>query len=98
MDIIKDKVQGDLTLTTDTKLSGMVTGNLTASQGTLILTGMVGRDLYVESGTTVELRGTVSGNVINRGGKLHIYGIVNGHVSELAGDTKVEPTAKIGDR
>ena len=98
MNIIRDRVQGDLTVSTDTELSGMITGNLTAKHGNLVLTGMVCRDLYVEGDATVELRGMVNGKVVNRGGKLHVYGMVSGHVSELAGETTVEPAAKIGNR
>lgn len=83
-------------MTSDTELRGMVIGNLTVSQGTLILTGVVCRDLYVEEHGIVELRGMVGGDAVNRGGRLHIYGMVKGRVNDLGGETSADPQAKIG--
>ncbi len=57
-------------------LTGMVTGSAHVSTGTAIIRGMVCGDLIVEEGASVEIHGTVTGNLFVRG-----TAVVSGTVS-----------------
>lgn len=57
---------------------------------------MVGKDLVVEPGGIAAVHGTVSRDVVNRGGDLEIYGRIGGTVHSEAGSTLVDPEALIG--
>jgi hypothetical protein len=59
----------------DFALNGVVTGS--AGGAALELRGMVAQSLLLEPGSRVELRGKVSGNVINNGGHLRVFGLID---------------------
>jgi hypothetical protein len=91
------KVEGDLLVTENLDLHGMVTRNVTVANGaTLLLHGMICGDLVLEKGGNVDLFGTVGGDVTNHGGILRIYGVVSGDLYRLAGTTEIQPDAKVG--
>ena len=90
------KIEGDLRLEDSLCLQGMVTGDTHVVAGALLeLHGMCCRDLSLEAGAEVLLHGTVVGSVVNRGGKLSIYGVVKGDATTLAGETVVDSNAVI---
>ena len=80
------KINGDVEITSELKMHGMFTGNVTVKDGGfLILHGMATKTLIMEQGAIVEIHGTVTGDVINKGGKLSISGMVLGQIIEQAG-------------
>lgn len=90
------KIDGDLNLSSDLELHGMVTGNIKVLPGaTLFLHGICGENLIVENKATAHVHGTVGGNVENRGGVVEIFGTVTGHVLELSGTTFIDKNAMI---
>lgn len=97
MVIERGKIEGDTEVTYELELRGMITGDaIIKDGGVLHLRGMVCRDLVVEEGGKVFLRGMVSGNTINNGGELEIWGTVVGRLMKNSGVTRVHPEAAIG--
>ncbi len=90
------KIVGDLHLTDDLKLHGMVTGEtVVASGGLLLLHGTCCRNVFVETGGQAEIHGAVAGSVCNRGGQVTVYGTVAKDVVTDDGQTRVEETAQV---
>jgi cytoskeletal protein CcmA (bactofilin family) len=97
MRIEDGKIEGDIQLDQELTLSGMVTGNIIVVDGGLLnLNGTCCKDLTLQEGAKVYLRGTVGGSVFNRGGYVEIYGTVAGslHTTE-EGSTFVDPHAVV---
>ena len=91
------KLEGDMEITTELKLHGMIAGNAIVKEGGVLhLHGMVTKNVIVESGGIANIPGMVSGNAINQGGELYISGTIVGQLVKNAGVTKVEPNAAIG--
>ncbi|HEY2511191.1 MAG TPA: response regulator [Polyangiaceae bacterium] len=93
----KNRIDGDLTVTEDTRLYGLVTGSATVESGkTLIVHGGIGRDLILEGGATAHVYGTVFGDVVNRGAELRLWktGRIRG-VLQRRPEVKVEPGATV---
>lgn len=90
-------LEGDIRITEEIKLHGMVEGNVTvADGGWLILHGTVVQDLVLENGARVDLYGTVSGTFYNRRGDLSVYGMIGQELREEAGVTTIDSEAMIG--
>lgn len=97
MRIIRDKVEGDTIISENTHLYGMIIGATTIASGVRFeLDGMVIGSLHLEEQSSVYLRGTVGGDVVNNGGYLLVRGVVDGRVIELGGKTDIDPRAVIG--
>lgn len=93
---ITGKHEGDLVLSSDVVIRGMICGNLFVPNGVKAeVPGMVTNRITVESGGVLILRGMASGGVTNNGGFIEIYGMVNGGLTENSGTTKVAPGAHI---
>lgn len=95
---IHGKVEGDTVVDVDTRLDGMIVGNVRVTHdATLHLNGMVVGKLEVEPLSRVLLRGTVNGDVMNRGGHLEVWGKVSGHLIRESGVTIVHPNAAVSE-
>lgn len=93
---IKGKHEGNLRLSSDVVIRGMVCGNLIVPNGVKAqVPGVVTKRITVETGGILILRGVASGGVTNNGGYIEIYGMVNGGLIENSGTTKVDPEAHI---
>jgi hypothetical protein len=96
MNIINDKVVGEIILNENTELHGMIVGNTTVTEGILLkLHGMIIGDLILEKDSTVYLHGMTKGDVINRGEILKVYGMVNGRIIRQDGETLVDSKAVV---
>ena len=96
MRIVHDKIEGDTLLTLDTKLHGMIVGNVTVGANvTLELHGMIVGTLTLEARSRVFLHGMVTSSVANRGGQLEVWGMVHGHIARDGGVTIVHPHAAV---
>lgn len=72
-------VTGDLRMTQDGRMHGMVNGTLTIAAGCRVsVGGMVNGDVVVEPGAEVEVTGMVNGTIHDRGGSVRISGMVTG--------------------
>ena len=77
-------------------VDGVIEGDVTVADGTrLCLNGMVTGNLTIEPGATCELRGTVVGSVINTGGNLQVFGLIQGSLVRQSGHTVVDSRANI---
>jgi hypothetical protein len=90
---------GPLTLQQNTRLSGMVTGDVTVPRNVdLELSGMVAGSVHVQPGGRARISGVVSNSVMNDGGHVEIYGRV-GNVQDSGGaKTLIDPQASVGSR
>ena len=90
------KIEGDLSLSKQLVLAGMVTGNITVTNGGVLdLAGMCMQNVYVKSGGTVRIQGMVRGDVINEGGSLRVSGTIHGAVKTQSGTTVVDQGAVV---
>ena len=79
MQHLREHRQGDLTLTDDLEISGLVGGTVTVPPGRiLLLRGMITGDLVVQKTARATIHGTVGGAVLNHDGDVEIYGMVGG--------------------
>jgi len=98
MEIIRDKIEQDLIIDRETRITGMINGLVTVEKdGVLILNGLINGNLIISVGGYCELHGTVNGNVKNNGGDLSVFGKINGNLYKKLGTTKLEPNAVIRD-
>ncbi|MBL9129639.1 MAG: hypothetical protein JNG86_00460 [Verrucomicrobiaceae bacterium] len=97
MQTIKDKVEGDLLVSEEICLTGMVTGSISVAEtGRLEMRGMCCKSLVVQKGGQATIHGMVNGDVVNRGGDVSIFGMVGGGViDDDGGSTKVDSAAMI---
>ena len=74
---LRDHHQGDLTLTDDLEISGLVSGTVTVPPGRyLLLHGTITRHLVVQKTARATIHGTVGGAVLNQDGDVEIFGTV----------------------
>ncbi|HEX9987006.1 MAG TPA: polymer-forming cytoskeletal protein [Chloroflexia bacterium] len=96
MQVLHGQVTEDITLEEDLRLHGMVVGSVTVSPNvTLELNGYVTENVIVLPGARVELHGRVGGNVRNTGGRLKVWGVIDGLLMREAGDTIVYSGARV---
>ena len=89
------KTDGNMSLDHALTLHGMVTGDITVVKGgCLVLHGMCCHNLLVEKEAKAYIHGTVGGNVLNHGGHLEVYGMVEGYVHTTeSGNTLIDHNA-----
>jgi len=96
MKIIENKIIGDVTLNQDTELYGMIVGSTIIEENILLkLHGTITGNLILHKKSTVLHHGTVNGDVINEGGFLNIFGVVDGQVVRKDGNTVINSKAII---
>jgi hypothetical protein len=82
MRTINNIIQGDLVISEEICLAGIVTGSVTVTAtGKLELRGVCSKNLVIEKGGRAKIYGVVSGDVSNLGGELSIIGVVSGNIS-----------------
>lgn len=90
MQTIRGTIDTPLSVSSSLAIHGLVYGPICIeSSGSLVLHGMCESDVVVEAGGKAELWGVIKGNVINRGGDVHVFGIVDGWIARIAGSTAV---------
>jgi hypothetical protein len=90
------KVDGDFRVQGKFTLQGMIKGSVIVDSGGVFhLRGLVSRDLSLEPGSQADLRGLVIGDVVNRGGRLRVFGRISGALRHEAGETLVHPRAVV---
>ena len=96
MRLFNDKIEGNTSINEDTQLNGMIVGDTTVLENTMFeLNGMIVGNLIIKKSSTVYLYGTVTRDVVNEGGRLEVFGTVNGKVFRKDGDTLVDSRAII---
>jgi hypothetical protein len=82
-----DKMEGSVVFDRDTAFHGMVVGNLTVESGIRAdIHGVVTGTLVIRPGAIVDMHGKVDGGVLNEGGQVRVFGIVES-IADM-GDTK----------
>ena len=56
---------------------------------------MVTGNVFVKPGGFLHLHGTASGDVMNNGGKIKVYGTLVGQLHDIAGETYIDRNAAI---
>ena len=79
----------------DTTVLGQLTSSARVARGVrLIVHGQVAGDVEIDDGGMLELRGQVTGNVVNFG-RLELFGQIGGSLLDRSGDSWVAPGAEI---
>lgn len=91
----KGQIQSDVLVSEDTRITGLVAGNVRVERARLELGGMIAGDLVIDTGAVVDLRGMVTGNVRNVGGTVVIKGMVDGDVEGSAATTSIDARAVV---
>jgi predicted acyltransferase (DUF342 family) len=96
-------IAGDVTASDGAKfyMRGAIYGSLVVKPGGRVhVFGNISGDLTVHKKTKVIHSGVIGGEVINLGGRLYIDATaqVVGRVRTMAGDTRIEPQARIGQK
>ncbi|WGF40243.1 MULTISPECIES: polymer-forming cytoskeletal protein [Lysinibacillus] len=98
MKILKDKVECDLTIDTDTKISGLVSGNVQVIEGTeLFVSGLISGNLTISQNAYVKVNGMVSGDV-NNNGEIDVYGMVTGNITNFDGIVTIHKDAMVNGK
>ena len=96
MKLENGKIEGDLVVSEDLQLNGMVTGNIIVTDSAkLLLNGMCLGSVHIEGDSTAIVHGIVQENIENSNGTLHVYGTVNGDVISGSGETKISSEARV---
>lgn len=96
MTIERGKI-GETVLSSELTLNGMCESTMQVKDGGMLyLNGTVVGLLTVHPGGTALIRGTAAGGVINAGGKVEIWGLVNGGLVREHGETVVRPGRLVG--
>ena len=75
MQIVEGPIDGPIIIRTDTRLYGVVTGDVTVPRGVrLELRGVVTGNLLACPGSDVMVRGEVRGRLFNEGASVAVYG------------------------
>jgi len=96
-------IAGDVTVSKGAKfyMRGAIYGSMTVKPGGRVhVFGNISGDMTVMQKTKVIHSGVVGGDVTNLGGRLYIDATaqVVGRVKTMAGETSIEPQARIGQR
>jgi len=90
MQIIHGRVESPLVVHSELEVRGTVAGSLRVSEaGDFVLRGVCEGDVVIEAGARAEIWGIVEGNLINRGGRVCLFGIVQGYSQRIDGQTSV---------
>jgi hypothetical protein len=88
------KIKGDVFVDDTLDLHGMIAGNVVAGKGSyLILHGMICETLTLETGSVVVVHGMVCKDIINNGGDLKVFGMVNGIIYNHNGELYLDRQA-----
>lgn len=75
----RGKVKGDIVYTENMNVKAKVRGSVTIRPGiTVNFKGAIERDLVIEKDAVMNLRGSVGGDVYNKGGTLNLRGTISG--------------------
>lgn len=92
---IRNKIEGNILITTDTNLYGMIEGNVTVNKGVIFnIYGSLIGNLMIQKDSVVYLYGSLHGNINNRG-FLEIHGFVRGNIFPPDGKTVIKNNARI---
>lgn len=90
MQLIHGRVESPLVVDSELEIRGTVAGPLRiAENGAFVLRGVCEGDVVVEAGARAELWGIIEGNLINRGGRVCLFGLVHGYSQSDGGHTSV---------
>ncbi len=81
MQLLKNNIINRLTITEDTELLATAKSTITIlPPAKFILSGLLEKNLYIETGATAIIYGEVWGNVFNNGGNLEVFGVIKGEL------------------
>ena len=95
MKILTEKYQSDLTIEVETKLNGMILGDVTVKNSVIfVVNGTIIGDVTIEKGSRAIIYGVINGN-INNFGICEIYGMVNGELYDPNNKMFIDQKAKV---
>ena len=96
---IHSKIQGDYIVKENCKLHGLVTGSVTVEENvSLDIHGMVCKNVLVMQGAILHSHGTVGGKILNQGGLVEIWGVVEKDIDNMSGSVVIHKDAIVNKR
>jgi len=90
MQVVHGRLDAPLFVDSTLEVCGTAAGPLRVGPtGVLVLRGVCEGDVVLDVHARAEIWGIVRGNLINRGGELCVFGIVEGYVQRTSGKTAV---------
>ena len=86
--------ENDTTISESIEILNIRNGDVTVPTGESIsIRGIQNGNLTIEPDGKAKITGIVNGDVTNRGGHLHLIGIIDGDLISIGGTNQIEPTA-----
>jgi hypothetical protein len=96
MQVLHGEFNGALCVTESLALHGTLRRTATVTRGAHFTLGGVSRgDVIIEKDGDAALWGVIKGSVRNRGGRVSIFGVVDGDVETTDGVTWIAPTSLV---
>lgn len=93
------KYDKDFIFDNSVEVTGQINGKVTLEQGgKLSLRGQINGNVVIREGSEMFLHGTVNGDVLNDGGLLHVFGVINGRLFRERGKTLIQDFAIINEK
>jgi len=88
MQIVRGTLESPLCVDSELEVQGTVSGSIRVRKpGRLVLRGVCKGHVVLEAGARAELWGIVQGNLINEGGHVSLFGLLEGHAERSGGTT-----------
>lgn len=98
MRLLTKKYQTDLSIEIETKLNGMIVGDVVVKNAVIfVINGTIIGNLTIEKGSRAILYGMINGN-INNFGTCEIYGMVKGELYDPNNKMFIDQNAKLIDK
>ena len=97
MNIIKNKLEGNIQIETDSILTGIVIGNVNVLKGVVFTVHWtINWSIHTDMNSEVEIHGIINRDIYNLG-RLKIFWIVNGKINKLWWELILEKTAIVNN-
>lgn len=95
MNRISEKIEKDITIQSNTVLTGMIVGNIEIKNSAeFYVYGTVTGEININKNSKAIIHGIVTGSIFNNG-ECEIYGMINGNLKGNLNTYKIDPKASI---
>jgi hypothetical protein len=93
---VKNIVKRDIIADEDVVISGILEGDVYVNKNVNVqINGIVNGNLKITSVSSIKISGTLNGDIINDGGIIEVFGVMNGKIDSENGQCFIHPDAMI---